>query len=140
MKTDAPLSSEQPMVDGRMRRVCEATDAGRPPMKEDRQALREPDRKVLGADAPQETATDRHRSAYNGLKVLSRLRERGYRPGHLPTAQETDVDGGVVRKWPAERAWNAGRPTAPATVTVEAVISLADRSSTFVHLLRGTYQ
>ncbi|MER5597099.1 hypothetical protein [Streptomyces sp. NPDC002265] len=83
LKTEGPLSSEPPMVNGHTRRVPKATDAGRRAMKKNQQALRELARKVLGDDAPYETATDRHRPACNGLEILHPLRERGYKPGHL---------------------------------------------------------
>ena len=50
-------------------------------MAKDQQALWRPTHKVLGYDALWESATDRHRPTYNGLEILNRLRERGYKPG-----------------------------------------------------------
>ncbi|MEV5508656.1 PadR family transcriptional regulator [Streptomyces orinoci] len=46
------LVSEQRVVDGRTRRVYRATPAGRKALAEDRKALREPAREVLGDDTP----------------------------------------------------------------------------------------
>jgi DNA-binding PadR family transcriptional regulator len=40
------------VVDGRTRRVYRATEAGKKALAEDRQALREPAREVLGDGAP----------------------------------------------------------------------------------------
>ncbi|MCY1649450.1 MULTISPECIES: PadR family transcriptional regulator [Streptomyces] len=46
------LVSEQRVVDGRTRRVYKATKAGKQALAEDRQALKELAREVLGEDAP----------------------------------------------------------------------------------------
>ncbi|MFE2585279.1 helix-turn-helix transcriptional regulator [Streptomyces sp. NPDC059378] len=51
LKTEGPLSSEPPMVNGRTRRVYTATDAGRRAMAKDQQALWKLAHKVLGYDA-----------------------------------------------------------------------------------------
>jgi hypothetical protein len=40
------------VVDGRTPRVCKATEAGKRALVEDRRALQEPAREVLGDDAP----------------------------------------------------------------------------------------
>jgi DNA-binding PadR family transcriptional regulator len=48
LEADGLLVSEQQLVDGRLRRVYEATDAGRRALAEDRQALAELAREVLG--------------------------------------------------------------------------------------------
>jgi DNA-binding PadR family transcriptional regulator len=51
LEADGLLTSEQRVVDGRARRVYRATEAGRRALAEDRQALRELAREVLGDDA-----------------------------------------------------------------------------------------
>jgi DNA-binding PadR family transcriptional regulator len=48
LEADGLLTSEQRVVDGRARRVYRATDAGRQALAEDRDALRELAREVLG--------------------------------------------------------------------------------------------
>jgi DNA-binding PadR family transcriptional regulator len=52
LEADGLLASEQRVVDGRTRRVYRATEAGKKALAEDRQALREPAREVLGDGAP----------------------------------------------------------------------------------------
>ncbi|WP_338323633.1 PadR family transcriptional regulator [Streptomyces orinoci] len=52
LEADGLLVSEQRVVDGRTRRVYRATPAGRKALAEDRKALREPAREVLGDDTP----------------------------------------------------------------------------------------
>jgi DNA-binding PadR family transcriptional regulator len=53
LETDGLLTSEQRVVDGRVRRVYRATEAGRQALAEDRRALKELAREVLGdRDAP----------------------------------------------------------------------------------------
>jgi len=51
LEADGLLVSEQQVVDGRTRRVYRATPAGRAALKEDRRALRELAREVLGNEA-----------------------------------------------------------------------------------------
>ncbi|CAL9376471.1 Transcriptional regulator [Streptomyces sp. enrichment culture] len=51
LEADGLLSSEQQVVDGRTRRVYRATEAGRKALAEDRKALAELAREVLGDDA-----------------------------------------------------------------------------------------
>ena len=48
LEADGLLTSEQHVVDGRTRRVYTATKAGRTALEEDRRALRELAREVLG--------------------------------------------------------------------------------------------
>ncbi|WP_432074682.1 PadR family transcriptional regulator [Streptomyces wuyuanensis] len=50
LEADGLLVSEQRVVDGRTRRVYKATRSGRQALAEDRQALRELAREVLGDD------------------------------------------------------------------------------------------
>lgn len=52
LETDGLPVSEQQVVDGRTRRVYTATEAGRKALAEDRRALAELAREVLGDDAP----------------------------------------------------------------------------------------
>ncbi|WP_435897632.1 PadR family transcriptional regulator [Streptomyces cyaneofuscatus] len=52
LEVDGLLVSEQRVVDGRTRRVYKATKARKQALAEDRQALRELAREVLGDDAP----------------------------------------------------------------------------------------
>ncbi|MGW7411084.1 PadR family transcriptional regulator [Streptomyces sp. NPDC054863] len=52
LEADGLLVSEQQVVDGRARRVYAATGAGREALAEDRRALRELAREVLGGEAP----------------------------------------------------------------------------------------
>jgi DNA-binding PadR family transcriptional regulator len=52
LEADGLLTSEQQVVDGRARRVYRATEAGRKALAEDRRALQELAREVLGDDAP----------------------------------------------------------------------------------------
>jgi DNA-binding PadR family transcriptional regulator len=52
LEADGLLVSEQQVVDGRTRRVYRATKAGRKALAEDREALKELAREVLGGDAP----------------------------------------------------------------------------------------
>ncbi|MDW6057157.1 helix-turn-helix transcriptional regulator [Streptomyces sp. FXJ1.4098] len=52
LEADGLLTSEQRVVDGRTRRVYKATEAGEKALAEDRQALRELAREVLGDEAP----------------------------------------------------------------------------------------
>ncbi|MFB7502895.1 PadR family transcriptional regulator [Streptomyces broussonetiae] len=52
LEADGLLVSEQRVVDGRARRVYTATQAGREALAEDRRALAELAREVLGADIP----------------------------------------------------------------------------------------
>ncbi|KUL22162.1 PadR family transcriptional regulator [Streptomyces regalis] len=52
LEADRLLTSEQRVVDGRARRVYRATEAGKEALAEDREALRELAREVLGDDAP----------------------------------------------------------------------------------------
>ncbi|MGI5128204.1 PadR family transcriptional regulator [Pseudonocardia sp. CA-107938] len=52
LESDGLLVSEQQLVDGRTRRVYRATDAGRQALAEDRAALRELARELLGLDVP----------------------------------------------------------------------------------------
>ncbi|MFV0132377.1 PadR family transcriptional regulator [Streptomyces sp. HMX87] len=51
LEADGLLASEQQVVDGRTRRVYKATAAGKKALAEDREALRELAREVLGDDA-----------------------------------------------------------------------------------------
>lgn len=51
LEADGLLVSEQQVVDGRARRVYKATAAGKQALAEDREALRELAREVLGDDA-----------------------------------------------------------------------------------------
>ncbi|MCI4045693.1 PadR family transcriptional regulator [Streptomyces sp. TRM75563] len=51
LEADGLLASEQQVVDGRARRVYRATEAGRAALAEDRRALRELAREVLGDDS-----------------------------------------------------------------------------------------
>ncbi|MDT0465370.1 MULTISPECIES: PadR family transcriptional regulator [Streptomyces] len=51
LEADGLLVSEQRVVDGRARRVYTATEAGRTALAEDRKALAELAREVLGSDA-----------------------------------------------------------------------------------------
>ncbi|MFC8287512.1 MULTISPECIES: PadR family transcriptional regulator [Streptomyces] len=51
LEADGLLTSEQRVVDGRTRRVYKATEAGKKALAEDRQALKELAREVLGDDA-----------------------------------------------------------------------------------------
>ncbi|MEH0416714.1 PadR family transcriptional regulator [Streptomyces sp. B21-083] len=51
LEADGLLVSEQRVVDGRARRVYRATDAGKQALAEDRKALAELAREVLGGDA-----------------------------------------------------------------------------------------
>ncbi|GEC08967.1 PadR family transcriptional regulator [Streptomyces spinoverrucosus] len=51
LEADGLLVSEQQIVDGRTRRVYKATAAGKKALAEDRKALRELAREVLGDDA-----------------------------------------------------------------------------------------
>ncbi|MFE9820376.1 PadR family transcriptional regulator [Streptomyces sp. NBC_00236] len=48
LEADGLVASEQRVVDGRTRRVYRATEAGRKALAEDRQALRQLAREVLG--------------------------------------------------------------------------------------------
>jgi DNA-binding PadR family transcriptional regulator len=50
LEADGLLSSKQRVVDGRARRVYRVTQAGRRALREDRQALQELAREVLGVD------------------------------------------------------------------------------------------
>lgn len=50
LETDGLLTSEQRVVDGRTRRVYKATTAGKQALAEDRRALAELAREVLGDD------------------------------------------------------------------------------------------
>ncbi|MDF9874682.1 PadR family transcriptional regulator [Streptomyces sp. NPDC001110] len=52
LEVEGLLVSEQRVVDGRTRRVYKATKAGQQALAEDRQALKELAREVLGEDAP----------------------------------------------------------------------------------------
>ncbi|WP_406323874.1 PadR family transcriptional regulator [Streptomyces sp. NBC_01637] len=52
LEADGLLISEQQVVDGRTRRVYKATEAGKQAPAEDRRALKELAREVLGNDAP----------------------------------------------------------------------------------------
>jgi DNA-binding PadR family transcriptional regulator len=52
LEADGLLVSEQQVVDGRVRRVHTATEAGPKALAEDRKALAELAREVLGKDAP----------------------------------------------------------------------------------------
>lgn len=52
LEADGLLVSEQQVVDGRTRRVYEATEAGKKALAEDRRALKELAREVLGDEAP----------------------------------------------------------------------------------------
>ncbi|MGA5503959.1 PadR family transcriptional regulator [Streptomyces umbrinus] len=52
LEADGLLTSEQRVVDGRTRRVYRATKAGREALAEDRRALAELAREVLGDEAP----------------------------------------------------------------------------------------
>ncbi|MFB7324751.1 PadR family transcriptional regulator [Streptomyces sp. NPDC056190] len=52
LEADGLLTSEQRVVDGRARRVYRATEAGKQALEEDRQALKELAREVLGDDTP----------------------------------------------------------------------------------------
>nr|WP_202425569.1 PadR family transcriptional regulator [Streptomyces sp. HUCO-GS316] len=51
LEADGLLVSEQSVVDGRARRVYRATEAGKKALAEDRKALAELAREVLGKDA-----------------------------------------------------------------------------------------
>ncbi|WP_447035590.1 PadR family transcriptional regulator [Streptomyces sp. DSM 118878] len=51
LETDGLLTSEQRVVDGRTRRVYKATEAGKKALAEDRQALKELAREILGGHA-----------------------------------------------------------------------------------------
>ncbi|MFI9175808.1 PadR family transcriptional regulator [Streptomyces lincolnensis] len=51
LEADGLLTSEQRVVDGRVRRVYRATEAGQQALAEDRRALAELAREVLGDDA-----------------------------------------------------------------------------------------
>ncbi|MEU6776980.1 PadR family transcriptional regulator [Streptomyces sp. NPDC046759] len=53
LEADGLLVSEQRVVDGRARRVYTATQAGREALAEDRRALAELAREVLGVNVPQ---------------------------------------------------------------------------------------
>lgn len=50
LESEGLLVSEQQVVDGRTRRVYQATDAGKAALAEDRASLRELAREVLGED------------------------------------------------------------------------------------------
>ncbi|QUX30607.1 helix-turn-helix transcriptional regulator [Nocardiopsis akebiae] len=52
LESDGLLVSEQRVVEGRTRRVYRATEAGRKVLAEDRAALRELAREVLGTEEP----------------------------------------------------------------------------------------
>ncbi|GHI94241.1 MULTISPECIES: PadR family transcriptional regulator [Streptomyces] len=52
LEADGLLESEQRVVEGRARRVYRATEAGRQALAEDRKALAELAREVLGDEAP----------------------------------------------------------------------------------------
>ncbi|RKN43793.1 PadR family transcriptional regulator [Streptomyces hoynatensis] len=52
LEAEGLLASEQRVVEGRTRRVYRATPAGRRALAEDRRALRELAREVLGEEAP----------------------------------------------------------------------------------------
>lgn len=52
LEGDGLLTSEQRVVDGRARRVYRATEAGKQALAEDRKALAELAREVLGDDVP----------------------------------------------------------------------------------------
>lgn len=52
LEADGLLTSEQRVVDGRTRRVYKATDAGKQALAEDRRALAELARELLGDDVP----------------------------------------------------------------------------------------
>ncbi|WP_030842195.1 PadR family transcriptional regulator [Streptomyces sp. NRRL F-4474] len=52
LEADGLLTSEQRVVDGRTRRVYKATEAGKQALAEDRRALAELAREVLGKEAP----------------------------------------------------------------------------------------
>ncbi|MEU9351057.1 PadR family transcriptional regulator [Streptomyces griseoloalbus] len=52
LEADGLLESEQRVVDGRTRRVYRATETGRQALAEDRRALSELAREVLGNDSP----------------------------------------------------------------------------------------
>lgn len=52
LEADGLLVSEQRVVDGRTRRVYEATEVGKQALAEDRRALKELAREVLGDEAP----------------------------------------------------------------------------------------
>ncbi|MBQ1100439.1 helix-turn-helix transcriptional regulator [Streptomyces sp. b94] len=52
LEADGLLVSEQRVVDGRARRVYRATEAGKQALAEDRKALAELAREVLGAEMP----------------------------------------------------------------------------------------
>ncbi|MFF3489067.1 PadR family transcriptional regulator [Streptomyces sp. NPDC002701] len=52
LEVDGLLTSEQRVVEGRTRRVYKATEAGKKALAEDRKALAELAREVLGDDAP----------------------------------------------------------------------------------------
>ncbi|TYR49405.1 MULTISPECIES: PadR family transcriptional regulator [Streptomyces] len=52
LEADGLLTSEQKVVDGRTRRVYKATEAGKQALAEDRRALAELAREVLGDEAP----------------------------------------------------------------------------------------
>ncbi|WP_431964144.1 PadR family transcriptional regulator [Actinacidiphila sp. bgisy160] len=51
LEADGLLVSERQVADGRARRVYRATEAGWQALAEDRAALKEPAREVLGDDA-----------------------------------------------------------------------------------------
>ncbi|GAA1439130.1 PadR family transcriptional regulator [Nocardiopsis tropica] len=52
LEREGLLASEQRVVDGRTRRVYRATEKGRRALEEDREALRELAREVLGPEYP----------------------------------------------------------------------------------------
>lgn len=52
LEADGLLASEQRVVDGRTRRVYRATEAGRQALADDRRALEELAREVLGDERP----------------------------------------------------------------------------------------
>lgn len=52
LEEDGLLASDQQVVEGRTRRVYRATEAGRQALAEDRKALAELAREVLGDEAP----------------------------------------------------------------------------------------
>ncbi|MFD0902165.1 PadR family transcriptional regulator [Actinomadura sediminis] len=53
LEADGLLVSEQRVVEGRTRRVYRATEAGKQVLEEERAALKELAREVLGVDLPQ---------------------------------------------------------------------------------------
>lgn len=56
LEADGLLASDQRVVEGRTRRVYRATEAGKQALAEDRRALAELAKEVLGADVPQPDA------------------------------------------------------------------------------------